>query len=345
MRRWIERLLLLSAMSALGIFLGSIARTAISQDWESRAFEREKRGEPASVGEYVAEMPDRLMGWVRSWRASGAPSREPAARVAPAVTGPGRARVIEKNSLIGRLTIPRLHVAAMVREGDEDRTLDLALGHIPHTALPGESGNVGVAGHRDTFFRSLEQIRSDDVIHFETLEGTFTYQVASLKIVRPESVEVLEPGKQPELTLVTCYPFNYVGSAPKRFIVKASQISKYARPGSDSKPNTVLASSAETVLDIPRRRPAERKISFGVVQNHSRSLTPGISVGVTDVDPATRRMNGWMWLMPDRRTIWLKRQTIGEPVVFYGQYDGKKRQLFITGITRDRVTGYLLLPE
>jgi len=130
--------------------------------------------------------------------------------------------------LLGNLEVPRLRLQAAVREGDNASTLDVALGHIPGTAFPGEKGNVGVAGHRDTLFRGLKNIAKDDLIRFQTVDATYSYQVESTTIVKPENVGVLDPGKQPEITLVTCYPFNYVGSAPKRFIVKARQVQDVA---------------------------------------------------------------------------------------------------------------------
>ena len=125
-------------------------------------------------------------------------------------------------SVIGRLEIPRLGVSSIVRAGSDARTLQLAIGHIPGTALPGENGNVGLAGHRDTFFRRLRNIRSDDEIRLVTAEGTFIYRVQRTNVVQPRDVWVLDPTARPTLTLVTCYPFTYIGSAPQRFIVRAA---------------------------------------------------------------------------------------------------------------------------
>lgn len=124
-------------------------------------------------------------------------------------------------SVIGRVEIPRLRVSAIVRAGSDARTLQLAVGHIPGTAYPGDPGNVGLAGHRDTFFRRLADIRPDDEIRVVTPEGTFVYRVERTDVVQPEDVWVLDPTETPVLTLVTCYPFTYVGSAPERFIVRA----------------------------------------------------------------------------------------------------------------------------
>jgi sortase A len=128
-------------------------------------------------------------------------------------------------SIIGRLSVPRLHLSAMVREGVDAKTLRLSVGHIPATALPGQAGNVGIAGHRDTFFRKLKDLRAKDEIVLSTLNGNFKYEVESLLVVEPDNVAVLAPSSENMLTMVTCYPFSYIGSAPKRFIVRARQVS------------------------------------------------------------------------------------------------------------------------
>ncbi len=138
---------------------------------------------------------------------------------APSV--PRAAPAPAEGDLVGRLEIPRLGVSVMVVEGDRGRDLRRAVGHIPGTALPGTSGNVALAGHRDTFFRALGAIRRNDTITLSTLEGAYRYQVVSTKIVRPEDTQVLDPTRRDTLTLVTCYPFDYLGSAPLRFIVRA----------------------------------------------------------------------------------------------------------------------------
>jgi sortase A len=124
-----------------------------------------------------------------------------------------------------RLQIPRLRLTTMVEEGVSQSILRRSAGHIPGTALPGRPGNVGVAAHRDTQFRSLSGIRKRDRILLSTLDGDYKYEVVSTNIVSPEDVTVLAPSiGQNTLTLVTCYPFYFVGHAPKRFIVRARQI-------------------------------------------------------------------------------------------------------------------------
>ncbi len=127
-------------------------------------------------------------------------------------------------STIGRIEIPRLGISAIVRSGADARTLSLAVGHIPGTALPGETGNIGLAGHRDTFFRRLRDVRPDDDIRLVTPGGTYTYRIARTHVVWPADVWVLDDTDQSVLTLITCYPFRYVGSAPQRFIVRAEAV-------------------------------------------------------------------------------------------------------------------------
>jgi sortase A len=126
--------------------------------------------------------------------------------------------------LLGRMDIPRLGLSVIVIEGASRTTLRRAAGHIPGTAWPGQSGNVGISGHRDTFFRPLRNIRRNDIITLTTLLGEYRYRVVSTKIVSPSDVAVLDPDGSDSLTLVTCYPFYFVGAAPDRFIVRAERI-------------------------------------------------------------------------------------------------------------------------
>ncbi len=129
------------------------------------------------------------------------------------------------SGLLGRLSVPRLELSAMVREGVAGSTLRVAVGHIPGTALPGHAGNVGLAGHRDTFFRGLKDLKPLDEIRFSSRSGDYKYIVESLVVVEPDNLSVLAPSPGNVLTLVTCYPFNYVGTAPRRFVVRARQVS------------------------------------------------------------------------------------------------------------------------
>jgi sortase A len=128
------------------------------------------------------------------------------------------------NGLLGRMEIPRLGMAMVVAEGTDETTLRRAGGHIRGTALPGQPGNIGIAGHRDTLFRPLRNIRQNDVITLTTLQGEYRYRVVTTEIVSPSDTSVLSSGRHEVLTLVTCYPFYFVGPAPDRFIVRAERI-------------------------------------------------------------------------------------------------------------------------
>jgi len=132
---------------------------------------------------------------------------------------------LQDGALIGKIGIRRLGISAIVKEGVDAGTLGLAVGHIPSTALPGQNGNVAVAAHRDTLFRNLKDVKRDDEITLTTLDGEYLYRVVSFQVVDPTNVAVLNssPGEM-TLTLVTCYPFYFVGHAPRRFIVRARQV-------------------------------------------------------------------------------------------------------------------------
>lgn len=132
--------------------------------------------------------------------------------------------------LVGRIEIPAVGVSAFVAAGTSSRTMRRGVGHIDGTALPGEPGNVGLAGHRDTFLRGLRRLKKADRIVLVTPDGSFDYVVESLLTVDPGQVDVLDPSPYPTLTLVTCYPFDYVGAAPMRFVVRAREMGRTDAP-------------------------------------------------------------------------------------------------------------------
>jgi sortase A len=149
----------------------------------------------------------------------------------------------------GVLRIPKVHLEVPVLDGTDDLTLNRGVGHIVGTSVPGEDGNVGIAGHRDGFFRVLKDVGPGDTIELVTTKRVVTYVVDQIVVVRPDDVSVLRPRSRPSLTLVTCYPFYFVGSAPQRYIVQASvkgsegpfrQLSKQARsePGNGLQQST-----------------------------------------------------------------------------------------------------------
>jgi sortase A len=206
--RWLERALLLIGLLALGIYAYDFLDAHIYDYQQSRALEAALGDPPTGTP------PARETDALDSFQGAEPPPEPPA----PA------------GSLIGRIEIPSAGVSALVLEGVDKKTLRRGAGHIPGTALPRWNGNVGLAAHRDSFFRGLKDIGKNDIITLETLDGTYRYQVAWTEIVLPEDTHVLEETDEPALTLVTCYPFYYVGSAPKRFIVRAHRVGGSLEP-------------------------------------------------------------------------------------------------------------------
>ena len=149
---------------------------------------------------------------------SAAPAASPAPKPAPARE--------PYHGMVGRLEIPRIHLSAIVAEGDDEATLEKAVGHLPDTALPWEGSNSVLAGHRDGLFRPLRDVRAGDVVRLTTPRGVFSYRVREAFVTAPDNLGVLAPSDDAELTLVTCYPFHYIGAAPKRFIVRAEGVSE-----------------------------------------------------------------------------------------------------------------------
>lgn len=141
--------------------------------------------------------------------------------------------VLREGDVIGEIQVPRLALDAMVVQGDSASNLRRAVAHISNSAMPGEWGNVTLAGHRDTFFRPLRDIRAGDQILFKTAVGAFEYRVQSVEIVGPRDTKVLQPFSGRDLTLITCFPFSFVGRAPGRFVVRATEVAR-AIPGQNS---------------------------------------------------------------------------------------------------------------
>lgn len=178
------------------------------------------------------------LGWYGAVRVTGAMERAAALQAldegrptASSSLGPRsaaaapEARVpLAPGTVIGRIEIPRIGLSEVTRSGDDDDTLRSAVGHLPDTVLPGERGNAAFAGHRDTHFRPLRHIRIGDRIVVTTSAGRYEYSVQETRVVPPTDLSVLEPTDIPALTLVTCHPFNYVGPAPNRFIVRATAV-------------------------------------------------------------------------------------------------------------------------
>jgi len=206
--RWTRHFFLMVGVLALGYIAFVMLDTGLFQAYENWRFER-------------------ALKEARVAKSSAPPSRPPQALVIvdPELVRLERLRVAgPEGSPLGRIEISTLGLGAMVLEGVEPRTLRRAVGHIPGTALPGQLGNVAIAGHRDTFFRSLRDIQEDAEITLTTLQGSYRYRVDSTTVVEPDAIEVLADSPDATLTLVTCYPFDFIGPAPKRFIVRARKI-------------------------------------------------------------------------------------------------------------------------
>jgi len=199
--RWIERALLVIGLLCLGVWAYAWIDARYVQYEENRLLDQAA----ATAAETDA---------LASFHEEAAPKK--------------RREPQPEGALVGRVEIPRVGVSGIVLEGVEKKTLRRGVGRIPGTALPGDGGNVGLAAHRDSFFRGLKDIRKNDIITLKTLESTYYYRVDWTEIVLPEDTHVLEDTGVPELTLVTCYPFYYVGSAPKRFVVRAERIDEPA---------------------------------------------------------------------------------------------------------------------
>jgi sortase A len=214
-------MLLLAGFAFLGWWGWVQASIIVDQSWSGYEFEAELRSEIPSIKGYI----DHLINERDAQRAEkDTPAEEERRARAPSQPTPKAPPSLSVGDTIGKLEIPRLHISGIVRHGMDDKTLERAIGHIPGTPAPGNGGNVGIAAHRDTFFRNLKGVKAGDRIIVETRSGTYEYAVDSTKIVMPENVEVLDPTADPAMTLVTCYPFNYIGHAPKRFIVRARQV-------------------------------------------------------------------------------------------------------------------------
>ena len=207
--RWSRNAFFIIGILALGYVGFALIDTSIYQADETRRFEQALKDSRPSVGSSKDLHPSAIPP------APAEPDRE-------SDKSPAIAR--REGAPLGRIEISRIGLAAIILDGIDESTLRRAVGHIPGTSLPGEKGNVALAGHRDSFFRALRNIRKDDEITLTTLAGSHRYQVHATKIVAPDDTEALEGSYDDILTLVTCYPFNFVGSAPKRFIVRAHRI-------------------------------------------------------------------------------------------------------------------------
>ncbi|MFZ0200222.1 MAG: class D sortase [Candidatus Sulfotelmatobacter sp.] len=210
-QRLLANLLLIVGLTLLGIYASSRIRGMLMSKAAVQRFEEQKRPAPTSApadsqSEERTSPPDFL-----SWSEN---------RIKAYQSGLGEH--LAPPSAV--LRIPKIHLEVPVFEGTDDLTLNRGVGRIPGTARIGEDGNIGLAGHRDGFFRGLKNIKIGDKLQLDEPDQTVTYVVDEVQIVKPTNVDVLQTRSKPSLTLVTCYPFYFIGSAPERYIVYASRI-------------------------------------------------------------------------------------------------------------------------
>jgi sortase A len=206
---WVERTLYAAALLLLGGWTAATLDAYLYGYFQQRRLDRALAANRADAA--------------TSRAAPLAPVTRPVAPAPSPPPAPARSSIPEVSlaDLVGRIEIPRLGLRAIIAEGTDNRTLRRAVGHLRGTPRPGESGNVVLAGHRDTFFRALKDVRAEDIVRITTPQGRFEYLVEATAVVEATRTDVLAPTAEPSVTLVTCYPFYLVGDAPDRFIVRA----------------------------------------------------------------------------------------------------------------------------
>jgi sortase A len=192
---WCQYIFLVLGLLALGYCVKSLTQARLYQRWARQQIERQPSYNAASTAGSKAEQQKETFS-------SG----------------------LDEVSPIGRLEIPRAHISAVVAEGTSPRVLNRAVGHAVGTALPGQPGNIALAAHRDTFFRHLSDVRSGDIIEMKEPGHEYRYQVRFTAVVGPKDTWVLEPTGKETLTLLTCYPFHFVGPATDRFVIRARRV-------------------------------------------------------------------------------------------------------------------------
>ena len=211
---------LILGLGCLGYCTYVFGIESLNQSYGNWVFEQHIAGRnDVSVARYLRE--DTPFGFLV--KDGVAPESPPAMQTPQAELATG--------AILGKVEIGRLDLSWVVREGVDAQTLSTSVGHVPSSAMPGHSGNFALAAHRDTLFRPLRNIKQNDLITFRSLTRTFTYRVEDTRIVKPTDVGVLRSDGHDSLTLITCYPFYYVGSAPERFIVHARLVSETPRAG------------------------------------------------------------------------------------------------------------------
>ena len=261
----LRSVLFLLGLCGVGFYAYTLANVHVYQAYQNWAFDQQIAGKRVNFADYLREQTP--LGWAMG----PAVDRGPVAATSSAAENRPPYRIAPLHgALLGRVAIERLNLAAIVREGADADTLSRAVGHVPSTALAGDDGNFAIAAHRDTLFRALKDIRLGDLVTFESPTRTYTYQVFSTRIVKPSNVTVLRPDgglrfaayapgqriRQPKLlTMITCYPFYFVGSAPKRFVVQAKLVGSTALSGPNAQS---VRTPQKKVRQLPRKRAVQQ---------------------------------------------------------------------------------------
>jgi sortase A len=242
-RAWVEIALMTLGLALLAAFCGAQIDRYLSSRAAVREFSRQRS---AQVIDPAKEAPSHT-------GADASATHQPNLAGEPPEAS-GERRSGSQNALpaaVALLRIPKIHLEVPVLEGTNALTLNRGTGWIEGTARPGDRGNVGIAGHRDSFFRGLKDVKINDTISLETAHGTASYVVDQIRIVKPEDVSVLDPTSEPVLTLVTCYPFRFVGNAPKRYIVTARLVDSN-HGGPETRPASISnAPDATRLSQVP----------------------------------------------------------------------------------------------
>ena len=208
--RWIPHFFFVVGILALGYVAVALLQASLYQAHEARRFDQARQAQMSTAPSSGSETPEPPVPPVQFSQTDSA-----------AIASP---ETLRTRPAWGRIEIDSIGLSSMILEGIDPGTLRRGVGHIPGTALPGQPGNVALAGHRDTFFRALRNIHKDDEITLETLDRSYRYRVDFTRVVAPGYIEALNSSDEATLTLVTCYPFSFVGPAPQRYIVRAHRL-------------------------------------------------------------------------------------------------------------------------
>lgn len=261
-------ILLALGIAAIGYYGYAVTDEYVYQAYENWSFDQQIAGRSSvSFADYVREQTP--FGFLVGEREE--------VQSKPVAHPPQTASVaVPHGAILGRVSVARLGISAIVREGVDAGTLSNAVGHVPTTALPGQPGNFSIAAHRDTLFRVLRNVRIGDQVVFQSTLGTYAYRVIGTQIVRPSDVSVLRADGGPRLlqqvserptrllTMITCYPFNFIGSAPERFIVQAEAVDGMAP----------VVRSAAASQAVGTRGSARHLAVTPIVQQHQAQLRP-----------------------------------------------------------------------